>query len=97
VARGQVDLGPAASLDDAVSRLAAIPGIGPWTTQLIALRALGEPDALPAGDLGLRQALAREGARPSAADVETRARSWRPWRSYALIHLWTDLANREDP
>lgn len=97
VARGQVDLGPAASLDDAVSRLAGMPGIGPWTAQLIALRALGEPDALPAGDLGLRHALARGGPLPSATTVESRARAWRPWRSYALIHLWTELASQEAP
>jgi AraC family transcriptional regulator of adaptative response / DNA-3-methyladenine glycosylase II len=97
VALRQVDLGPAASLDDAVSRLAGMPGIGPWTAQLIALRALGEPDALPAGDLGLRLALARGGPLPSATTVESRARAWRPWRSYALIHLWTELASQEAP
>lgn len=97
VALGRIDLGPAASLEEAEGRLAGIAGIGPWTARLIALRALGEPDALPAGDLGLRKALASGGGPlPSAADVEARARAWRPWRSYALIHLWTELANRED-
>jgi AraC family transcriptional regulator of adaptative response / DNA-3-methyladenine glycosylase II len=97
VALGRIDLGPAASLEEAEGRLAGIAGIGPWTARLIALRALGEPDALPAGDLGLRKALAAGGGPlPSPADVTARARAWRPWRSYALIHLWTELANRED-
>jgi AraC family transcriptional regulator of adaptative response / DNA-3-methyladenine glycosylase II len=97
VAPGRIDLGPAASLEEAEGRLAGIAGIGPWTARLIALRALGEPDALPAGDLGLRKALASGGGPlPSPADVTARARAWRPWRSYALIHLWTELASRED-
>ncbi len=96
VALGRIDLGPAASLDEAEKRLAGVPGIGPWSAQLIALRALGEPDALPAGDLGLRKALAHGAVLPSIAAVESRARAWRPWRAYALIHLWTELASRED-
>jgi AraC family transcriptional regulator of adaptative response / DNA-3-methyladenine glycosylase II len=96
VALGRLDLGPAASLDEAEGRLAAIPGIGPWTAQAIALRALGEPDAFPAGDLGLRKALAGGGALPSVAAVEARGNAWRPWRAYALIHIWTELASRED-
>ncbi|MBI5442464.1 MAG: DNA-3-methyladenine glycosylase 2 family protein [Deltaproteobacteria bacterium] len=97
LALGHIDLGPAASLDEAERRLATIPGIGPWTAQVIALRALGEPDTLPAGDLGLRKALANGGSLPSIADVEERARAWRPWRAYALIHLWTELASKERP
>jgi AraC family transcriptional regulator of adaptative response / DNA-3-methyladenine glycosylase II len=96
VAFGRLDLGPAASLEEAVRRLVAIPGIGPWTAEAIALRSLGEPDAFPAGDLGLRKALAGGGALPGLAAVEARARPWRPWRGYALLHLWTDLAEREN-
>jgi AraC family transcriptional regulator of adaptative response / DNA-3-methyladenine glycosylase II len=96
VAQGRLDLGPAASLDEAEGRLARIPGIGPWTAQAIAMRALGEPDAFPAGDLGLRKALASGGGLPSTRAATERASGWRPWRAYALIHLWTDLANRED-
>jgi AraC family transcriptional regulator of adaptative response / DNA-3-methyladenine glycosylase II len=95
VALGRIGLGPAASLDEAQAHLASVPGIGPWTAQVIALRALGEPDAFPAGDLGLRKALAHGGALPSIAAAEYRARAWRPWRAYALIHLWTELASQE--
>ncbi len=95
VALGRIDLGPAASLDEAETRLASVPGIGPWTAQVIALRALGEPDAFPAGDLGLRKALSSGTVLPTIAAVEARARGWRPWRAYALIHLWTELASQE--
>ena len=95
VALGRIDLGPAASLDEAEARLASVPGIGPWTAQVIALRALGEPDAFPAGDLGLRKALAEGDALPTIPAAEARSRAWRPWRAYALIHLWTELASQE--
>lgn len=97
VAVGRLDLGPAASLEEAEARLARIPGIGPWTTQAIALRALGEPDAFPAGDLGVRKALAAGGPLPPESRVSARARAWRPWRAYALFHLWTELASKEAP
>lgn len=97
VALGRLDLGPAASLEEALGRLAGIPGIGPWTAQAIALRAFGEPDAFPAGDLGLRKALAGGGPLPTESAVNERAAAWRPWRAYALLHLWTDLAKREEP
>ena len=69
--------------------LHAIPGIGDWTAATIALRALGAPDAFPAGDLGLRRALAAGSALPTPAAVLRRAEAWRPWRGYAAIHLWT--------
>lgn len=95
-ALGRLDLGPAASLEEAEARLAGIPGVGPWTARLVALRALGEPDAFPAGDLGLRKALSGGGPLPAPAAVTERARAWRPWRAYALVHLWTDLAEREE-
>jgi AraC family transcriptional regulator of adaptative response / DNA-3-methyladenine glycosylase II len=72
-----------AALEDAVERLCALPGIGPWTAQYIAMRALGEPDAFPEGDLGLRRALGVE-----AAELVARSERWRPWRAYAAMHLW---------
>lgn len=81
-------LRPAGDLAATVARLAELPGIGPWTAQYVAMRAFGEPDAFPGGDLGLLRALARRGVRPSAAALARRAEAWRPWRAYAALHLW---------
>jgi AraC family transcriptional regulator of adaptative response / DNA-3-methyladenine glycosylase II len=93
VADGSVSLAPAADLESAVSAMCAVPGIGPWTAHYVALRGLGEPDAFPASDLGLRKALAPKGAKPlSEAELMKRAERWRPWRGYAAIHLWSSLA-----
>ena len=95
LARGEVALDASRGLEDAVARLAAVPGIGAWTAHYIAMRALGEPDAFPAADLGLRRALGN-GAGPLApARVAERAEAWRPWRAYAAMHLWTALAAKE--
>jgi AraC family transcriptional regulator, regulatory protein of adaptative response / DNA-3-methyladenine glycosylase II len=71
-----------------VERLAALPGIGPWTAQYVAMRAFREPDAFPASDLGLLRAMARRGARPTPIELARRAEAWRPWRAYAAQHLW---------
>jgi AraC family transcriptional regulator of adaptative response / DNA-3-methyladenine glycosylase II len=90
VASGALDLGAFRDLDDAVAQLIALPGIGDWTAQYLAMRALGEPDAFPAGDLGVRQALARAGKLPSEREVRARAERWRPWRAYAVLALWTE-------
>lgn len=68
-------------------RLLDIKGIGPWTVEYVAMRALGERDAFPAGDLGLRKAIDREQP-PSAAELEAMAEAWRPLRTYAAILLW---------
>lgn len=78
--------------------LVALPGIGPWTAHYVALRALRDPDAFPAADLGLRRALERLGL--SGTDVtpkaiEARAEAWRPWRAYALMHLWHSLGDKD--
>ncbi|MET0389341.1 MAG: 3-methyladenine DNA glycosylase 2, partial [Polyangiales bacterium] len=81
-------LQPAGSLDDSLARLQALPGIGAWTAHYIALRALGEPDAFPASDLGLARALAHGGKRPSPREVATRAEGFRPFRAYATLRLW---------
>jgi AraC family transcriptional regulator of adaptative response / DNA-3-methyladenine glycosylase II len=64
--------------------LLSVPGVGPWTAEYIEMRALGWPDAFPAGDLGLRKALGGL----STAECEARAERWRPWRAYAAAHLW---------
>lgn len=83
---GAVKLDRTVPLDELVASLVALPGIGDWTAQYIALR-LGEQDAFPAGDLVLRKALAN-GAVPSAREVEAKAEAWRPWRAYAAVQLW---------
>lgn len=88
VVAGDVDLDASKGLDEAVARLCELPGIGDWTAQYIAMRALREPDAFPAGDLGLRKAIGGGEAAP-ARDVASRAEAWRPWRAYAALHLWT--------
>ncbi|MCJ2135198.1 DNA-3-methyladenine glycosylase 2 family protein [Methylobacterium sp. J-026] len=79
---------PAESLEAAVLRFTAIRGIGPWTAQYIAMRALKLPDALPVGDVGLLRALATATGRPSAAELLALAEAWRPFRAYAAQHLW---------
>lgn len=87
---GRVDFRPERRLDEFVARWVALPGIGPWTAQYIAMRALGHPDAFPAGDLVLRRALADGGTAPTEKATAARAERWRPWRAYAVIHLWKD-------
>lgn len=72
-------------LEAAVAQLCELPGIGPWTAQYIAMRALREPDAFPAGDLALRRALDQS---LSPQELEARSQVWRPWRAYAAMHLW---------
>jgi len=82
-------LEPGVALEDGVAKLTALAGVGEWTAQYIAMRALGEPDAFPCGDLGLRKALAAEGAGPVADRVlRSAAEDWRPWRAYAAMALW---------
>lgn len=73
-----------------LTRLCEIPGIGRWTAAYVAMRALGEPDAFPSGDVGLLHALALGSAR----ELERRAESWRPWRAYATMYLWTMAASQ---
>ncbi len=84
-------------LGQAVARLTALPGIGAWTAQYIAMRALHHSDAFPAADIGLQRAMAEGGVRPSAQTLLGRAEVFRPWRSYAVLHLWTaDAARTEE-
>ncbi|WP_027173579.1 AlkA N-terminal domain-containing protein [Methylobacterium sp. 10] len=81
-------------LDPAVAALRAMRGIGEWTAQYVALRALREPDALPAADLALLRSLDTGAGRPTPAQLLVRAEAWRPWRAYAAVHLWTSDAAR---
>jgi AraC family transcriptional regulator of adaptative response / DNA-3-methyladenine glycosylase II len=87
-ATGRLRLDTSAGLDQTVAQLCALPGIGPWTAHYIAMRAGGERDAFPAGDLGLRRALTSASGLPSPAEVEARSITWQPWRAYAAMLLW---------
>lgn len=91
VADGDLLLNNTAGLDETINRLCALPGIGPWTANYIAMRGLGYADAFPAGDLGLQYAAARDGGRLNAKELGAMAENWRPWRAYAALHLWTSL------
>lgn len=82
--------GPA---DDVIAALATLPGIGTWTAQYTALRAFGEPDAFPAGDLVLRRVASSTDAPLSTRALEAGAEAWRPWRGYAAMHLWHAAAD----
>jgi AraC family transcriptional regulator of adaptative response / DNA-3-methyladenine glycosylase II len=78
---------PGTGLDEAISRLKTVRGIGDWTAHYIALRALRYPDAFPAGDLGLQKAV-EENARLTEKQLAARAAVWSPWRGYAALILW---------
>ena len=85
---------PRGSIEESIAQLRAIRGIGEWTAQYIALRALREPDAFPATDLGILRGAARlGGGAPTALQLLQLAEAWRPWRAYAAQYLWT-LGNR---
>jgi AraC family transcriptional regulator of adaptative response / DNA-3-methyladenine glycosylase II len=80
---------PRADLETAIAALSALPGVGAWTAQYIALRELRETDAFPQADVGLMRAMADEtGRRPTPDQLFVRAEAWRPWRAYAAQHLW---------
>lgn len=87
VAGGALNLEPGSRIEDTVQELHKIPGIGEWTVQYIAMRALSWPDAFPHTDLGVKKALALNHPR----EILERAEKWRPWRAYATLHLWADL------
>jgi AraC family transcriptional regulator, regulatory protein of adaptative response / DNA-3-methyladenine glycosylase II len=92
MASGEVDCAGGTTLEDFVRRWTGLPGIGPWTAHYVALRALSHPDALPAADLVLRRAAGAPGPPLATGELERRAEAWRPWRSYAVIHLWREAA-----
>jgi AraC family transcriptional regulator of adaptative response / DNA-3-methyladenine glycosylase II len=84
VCEGRIRFEGIVESEEFLARLCEIPGIGKWTAQYVAMRALGEPDALPSGDLGLLRALGIVSAR----ELEERSLGWRPWRAYAAMYLW---------
>ncbi len=87
VSDGQIRFDGATSSQETIGRMCELPGIGPWTANYIAMRALGDPDAFPASDLGLLKAAGVSSAR----QLEKLAEEWRPWRSYAAMYLWESL------
>jgi AraC family transcriptional regulator, regulatory protein of adaptative response / DNA-3-methyladenine glycosylase II len=91
MSEGRLVLDRSADRADVRAVLLDLPGIGPWTADYIALRALGDPDVFLSTDLGVKHGLARLGLEPAAAAA--RIESWRPWRSYALMHVWSTLAD----
>ncbi len=105
LASGELSLDPGAERDRAEAVLLALPGIGPWTASYIRMRALSDPDAFLPTDVGVLDALSRLGAVPAGTGAPARARaakaaaalaeSWRPWRSYAVHHLWAYLEEKD--
>lgn len=91
IADGLVTLGPGCDWNRARSALAEIPGIGPWTAEVIAMRALGDPDAFPVTDLGIQHAAKHLGLPKNPRELTEHSMHWRPWRAYATQHLWTCL------
>lgn len=90
LASGELQLDRGTDRDVVHEQLLGLPGVGPWTADYVALRALGHPDVFLPTDVGIRRALEVLGA--PAAD----AAAWRPWRSYALLYLWTSLTALEE-
>jgi AraC family transcriptional regulator of adaptative response / DNA-3-methyladenine glycosylase II len=89
IADGSVALDRSADRGAVRAQLLALPGIGPWTADYIAFRVLGDPDVFLPTDVGVKHAAERLGI----DDIAAQAERWRPWRSYALIHLWSSLAD----
>ena len=86
VAGGELSFGGVVDPLGFIARFKKLPGIGEWTAQYVAMRALGEPDAFPAADLHLLRAAGVD----KPKQLEQRAESWRPWRAYAAMHLWQE-------
>lgn len=84
----ELEFGPATDWEAARRGLHALPGLGPWTVEMIAMRALGDPDAFPATDLGVIKAAGALGLTPTPGALAAASASWRPWRAYAVQHLW---------
>jgi AraC family transcriptional regulator, regulatory protein of adaptative response / DNA-3-methyladenine glycosylase II len=88
LAAGHIDLSVGSDWHEVRQRLATVPGLGPWTIETIAMRALGDPDAFPASDLGVRAGARQAGLADEARALTSRAAAWRPWRSYAAQYLF---------
>ena len=88
VAAGELDLSGGTDRVATAERLLAVPGIGPWTVAYVSMRALRDPDAFPVGDLGIRLGFEALGLASSPDAMREHAERWRPWRAYAVMHLW---------
>jgi 3-methyladenine DNA glycosylase/8-oxoguanine DNA glycosylase len=93
VCNGQINFEGIVDSAAFLERLCEIPGIGQWTAQYVAMRALREPDAFPSTDLGLLRALNLNSAR----ELERRSEAWRPWRAYAAMHIWNIAREKASP
>ena len=91
LANGEVRIDAGSDPTEALTRLLAIRGIGPWTAAYVAMRGFHDPDAFPHGDAGLRRALKALGCPDDPRSVADLQQRWRPWRAYAAVHLWTSL------
>src|SRR6218665_3278430 len=89
---GQLALHVGADPEKTTAALCALPGIGDWTAQYIAMRVLRWPDAFPSGDVALHKALGLQGQKNPARAATAAAQAWRPWRSYALLRAWAGAA-----
>ncbi|MEP6770745.1 MAG: adenosine deaminase, partial [Polaromonas sp.] len=94
VAEKRLQLHSGADVNTTVAALKELPGIGDWTAQYIAMRALRWPDAFPAGDVALHKALGVQGAKNPAKEAELASNRWKPWRSYAVIRAWSGTLER---
>jgi AraC family transcriptional regulator of adaptative response / DNA-3-methyladenine glycosylase II len=92
VAEGRLNLVPGADVPATMAALKELPGIGEWTAQYIAMRALRWPDAFPAGDVALHKALGVQQSKQPAREAEAASQAWKPWRSYAVVRAWSALS-----
>ena len=90
---GRIDFRHEQPLDEFVERWVALPGIGDWTAHYMAMRALSHPDAFPAADLILRRVAAGDAPALSTKALVSLAQEWRPWRAYAVMHLWRSASD----
>ena len=101
VGRGEVVIDPGADPAELRQSLVRLPGIGPWTAEYVAMRALRDPDAFMPTDLGIRRGARAVGLPDDPGHLIAATESWRPWRSYAMVHLWslpappTDIPTRQ--
>jgi AraC family transcriptional regulator of adaptative response / DNA-3-methyladenine glycosylase II len=96
LANGELVLDPGADREQTVTALLAVPGIGPWTAAYVRMRALGDPDAFMPSDLGVHHAIDKLGLPADPASAEALSHRWKPWRAYALQHLWASLNEKDE-